>query len=126
MSAIAGLLALALTVAAPGPPQTEAGHHCPCLSAAQVRDLAGGWPDWDKDALVWLAGAEASLSAPSGKIYYFGAVNVNEGGSVDRCGWQVNSIHGFDAERLLTDPFYCAWAAHDVWERQGYQAWSTW
>lgn len=41
-------------------------------------------------------------------------------------GWpQINSIHGFDATRLLRDPAYAAACARSVYNRQGFQAWST-
>lgn len=40
-------------------------------------------------------------------------------------GWpQINSVHGFDAERLRTDPAYAAAAGRAVFNRQGFQAWS--
>jgi len=105
---------------------TEPGHHCPCLTESQVRALLSVYPDWDVGSMLYLARAEASLSIGSRRLYYFGALNVNDNGSTDRCGFQINSIHGFDGDLLLTSPSACVAAAYDVWSRQGYGAWSTW
>lgn len=49
----------------------------------------------------------------------------NSNGTVDR-GWlQINAVHGFDADRLLTDPLYTAECAYDIYARQGVKAWSA-
>ncbi|MSQ29145.1 MAG: hypothetical protein EXR68_01470 [Dehalococcoidia bacterium] len=38
---------------------------------------------------------------------------------------QINSIHGFEAQRLLDDADYNLAAARRVYDRQGLRAWST-
>lgn len=43
----------------------------------------------------------------------------------DRGLAQINSVHGFDPELLLNDPYYNLAAARSVWNRQGWPAWST-
>lgn len=39
--------------------------------------------------------------------------------------FQINSVHGFNRERLLGDAGYNAWCARAIWDRQGFPAWST-
>lgn len=39
--------------------------------------------------------------------------------------WQINSSHGFDPHRLVTDPLYNAQAALQVLRSQGFGAWAT-
>lgn len=39
--------------------------------------------------------------------------------------WQVNSVHGFSSYYLVRYPEYNAACAKDVWDRQGWRAWST-
>lgn len=39
--------------------------------------------------------------------------------------FQINSQHGYDADRLVSDPAYNAAAAREIFDRQGAQAWST-
>lgn len=127
MTGLLAFVALVTSLLSGGEPAPEApGHYCPCLREPQVRALVSLYADWDDDAMLRLARAEASLGRGSERIYYFGAVNVNAGGSVDRCGFQINSVHGFDGEALLASPIACVAAAHDVWRRQGYEAWATW
>jgi hypothetical protein len=53
------------------------------------------------------------------------ATNTNTDGSTDDGPWQVNSVHGFDRNRLRSDPAYTVDAAHKVWQQQGWRAWVT-
>lgn len=39
--------------------------------------------------------------------------------------WQVNSQHGYDRDRLLSDPDYSAQAAYEIQQAQGWTAWAT-
>lgn len=50
------------------------------------------------------------------------AVNRNTNGSVDRGLWQINSVHGYPADKLF-DPAFNARAAREVFEKQGWDAW---
>lgn len=38
---------------------------------------------------------------------------------------QINSVHGFDRQRLVEDPLYNTACGRAVWNRQGWPAWST-
>jgi hypothetical protein len=49
----------------------------------------------------------------------------NSDGSTDYGPWQVNSVHGFDPARLTSDPAYTVDAAHQVWSKQGWKAWTA-
>jgi murein DD-endopeptidase MepM/ murein hydrolase activator NlpD len=53
------------------------------------------------------------------------ASHRNSNGSVDSGLWQINSIHGYDQNRLKTDPMYNAKAAADILRKQGLKAWSV-
>lgn len=39
--------------------------------------------------------------------------------------FQINSQHGYDPDRLLSDPAYNTGAAAEILERQGFKAWAT-
>lgn len=49
---------------------------------------------------------------------------INADGSQDRGLLQINSVHGYDPDRLL-EPAYNMAAAREVWERQGWGAWTA-
>lgn len=51
---------------------------------------------------------------PAGSQYQF-----------DRGLAQINSVHGFDPVRLLSDPAYNCQCARQIYNLQGFQAWST-
>lgn len=38
---------------------------------------------------------------------------------------QVNSVHGYDADRLISDGDYNFWCARQIWNLQGWNAWTT-
>lgn len=38
---------------------------------------------------------------------------------------QINSVHGYDKDRLLKEPFYNLTAAREIFSRQGWNAWTT-
>lgn len=53
------------------------------------------------------------------------ATNTNSDGSTDDGPWQVNSVHGYDRDRLRSDPGYTVNAAYEVYEKQGWRAWTV-
>jgi hypothetical protein len=91
------------------------------LTDAQVADIAvfGGWtansPDLTTSVAVSLA--ENQDSDPT-------ATHKNTDGSTDYGLWQVNSIHGYPVDQLLTSTGN-ARAAFEVWKSSGWEAWST-
>jgi hypothetical protein len=78
---------------------------------------AGGWRGRNAQIAAAVAYAESRGNQH--------ARHVNSDGSIDLGPWQVNSVHGFDSGRLVNDAVYSAKAAHDVWEHQGWGAWTT-
>lgn len=77
-----------------------------------------GWPTALIPTMVAIGGAESSW-----KVNAVSPTNTD--GSVDR-GWlQINSIHGYDASKLTTDPVYTAQAALAIYKSQGLSAWTT-
>lgn len=73
-------------------------------------------PEGDKRKLVATAFGESGA-----RVDAFNGANSN--GSWDAGLWQINSIHGYDKNRLLSDPAYNAAAAVDVYAGQGLDAW---
>jgi hypothetical protein len=53
------------------------------------------------------------------------AVDHDSDGSTDYGLWQINSVHGYDSARLLSDPDYNAKAAVSVYSGSGWGAWTT-
>lgn len=49
----------------------------------------------------------------------------NTNGTEDYGLWQVNSVHGYDKNRLLNDGEYNAAAAYAIYKKQGWAAWSV-
>lgn len=86
----------------------------------QLADLAAGagFPQRHQDDMVAIAMAESS-----GDLGAVGGPNDN--GTYDYCYWQINSVHGYDADQLTSDATYCATAAKDVYDRQGLGAWTV-
>lgn len=78
---------------------------------------AGGWPSNLIPVMVAIGGAESHWN--------IGATHTNDDGSEDD-GWlQINSVHGYDRQKLLTDPVYTSRAGYAVYKKQGLAAWST-
>lgn len=85
---------------------------------------------WDNDELATLAHivgmpnpglmARQAQGESSGNQR---AINHNADGSTDYGLWQINSVHGYDSERLLSDPIYNAKAAKEILESSGMGAW---
>lgn len=91
---------------------------CPCITEQRLRFLLSRY-DWDVDTMLYIAKREGGYN-PSTGLYYFGSQGpVNFNGTVDRCGFQVNSIHGFNIHKLLNYPRYCVGAAYEVWRGSG-------
>lgn len=88
----------------------------------QLADLAGGaFPRSERATAVAVAMAESS-----GRLDVISDPNGN--GTRDHCAWQINDgAWGdvFDIDRLTSDPAYCADAANEVRERQGWGAWTV-
>lgn len=53
------------------------------------------------------------------------ATHRNSNGSTDYGLMQINSIHGYDAKRLTSDPLYNADAAHRIYQDAG-NTWGPW
>lgn len=100
------------------------------LTRTEIADIA--WRHWGDTGNENVAIAIAVCFAESGgKV---DAVNDNfprwqpDPNSIYRYDyglWQVNSVHGYNAEFLLSHPDYNAACARAVWDAQGWGAWST-
>lgn len=90
------------------------------LSIAEAASAlhSAGWPAAMVPQMIAIGMAESGLRVD--------AINTsNRNGSVDR-GWlQINSIHNYDASRLLSDPVYTANAGLNIWKGQGLRAWAV-
>lgn len=90
-------------VVAGGPLCDTTARAVPIAQLAAQQGLAG-------DQLV--TAVAVALAESSGRN---DATNNNTDGSVDRCLWQINSIHAtYDGAHLLADPAYCAQAMADI------------
>lgn len=90
------------------------------LTAAQVAALVkqAGFPQSDHVIMVAIARAESGFRTD--------AVNTaNSNGSVDRGLFQINSIHRYDANRLVSDATYNTECAKRIYDGSGIRAWST-
>lgn len=63
-----------------------------------------------------------ALAESRGKL---DATHHNSNGTDDDGPWQVNSIHGYDRNKLRSDPNYTVNAAYEVWKSSGWGAWVT-
>lgn len=88
------------------------------LTDQQILNIAitVGWKGDDQRIAVAVALAESGGNSL--------AVHRNANGSTDYGLWQVNSVHGFDTDQLL-EAVGNGFAAHHVWEAQGWNAWTT-
>ena len=88
----------------------------PTSTLAHLWIQAGGSPK--------LANTMAAIAlAESGGIE--NATNQDSNGTTDYGLWQINSSHGYNSAKLLTDPMYNAQAAVAIEKSQGLTAWST-
>lgn len=85
----------------------------------KLSELAASRWQTKKDQRIAVA---VALAESRGKM---DAENHNKDGSVDCGPWQVNSVHGYDCERLKSDPNYSADAAYAVWQSGGWHQWVT-
>ena len=77
-----------------------------------------GWPSNLIPIMVAIGGAESGW-----KVDATSPQNTN--GTVDY-GWlQINSVHGYDVNKLTSDPVYNARAGYQIYKSQGLGAWST-
>lgn len=51
--------------------------------------------------------------------------NPDAASRYDRGLWQINGVHGYDADRLLSDPDYNSAAARAIFDLQGWGAWTS-
>jgi cell wall-associated NlpC family hydrolase len=89
------------------------------LSAAQVAGLVkqAGFPSSDQVIMVAIAKGESGFNTA--------ATHTNSNGSVDRGLFQINSIHGFDPNKLLSDPTFNTQCAKKIYDGQGLRAWTV-
>lgn len=90
------------------------------ISGAQVAALvkAAGFPASVHVTMVAISRAESGWNTT--------AINTaNSNGSVDRGLFQVNSIHGFDPNRLLNDAQFNTQCAKQIYDKQGLGAWAV-
>lgn len=88
------------------------------LSYSQIRQLwlqAGGNKAWS------YVMAAVAMAESGGNPH---AYHLNQNNSVDYGLWQINSIHGYDPQKLY-DPAYNAHAAKSVFNSSGPSAWTT-
>lgn len=94
-------------------PRTTTGGNTPADWLRQ-----GGWPSNLIPTMVAIGGAESGWRVDAES-------KPNTNGTIDR-GWlQINSVHGYDPHKLVTDPVYTARAGYDIYKRQGFGAWSV-
>lgn len=63
------------------------------------------------------------MAESGGRIDAVGGPNSN--GTYDYGLWQINSSHGYNKQKLLSDPSYNAKAAVSIYHSQGLGAWTT-
>jgi len=92
----------------------------PTLSAAQVAALVkqAGFPAGDHVIMVAIARAESGFRTDA-------VSPTNTNGTVDRGLFQLNSVHGYDPSRLVSDATYNTQCAKAIYDRQGLRAWTT-
>lgn len=110
------------------------GGHDDHVHASGNRTGAGGGPDvgqtlgelWreagGRPALTNIMTAIA-LAESGGRRDAIGGPNPD--GTYDRGLWQINDVHGFNRNRLISDPLYNAQAAVRIQESQGLEAWTV-
>src|SRR4051794_38430507 len=90
------------------------------LSEQQLQRL---WTEAGGDPKVAPLMAKLAVRESGGRAHINNA-GLNKNGSVDYGLWQINSIHGYNPQKLY-DPLYNAKAAVAVYKSQGPKAWST-
>lgn len=80
---------------------------------------AAGFPDKELVTAVAVAIAESSLNET--------ATHRNANGSIDYGLWQINSVHGYPelSNGQWKNPTVNAQLAHQVWLKQGWNAWAV-
>lgn len=76
--------------------------------------------DWDPELMIAICKAEVGFSYQGWKEDAQYTANTN--GSTDTGICMINSVHGYDTEKLKTAEYNVA-KAYEVWKRQGYNAW---
>lgn len=83
-------------------------------------------------AALWIRNggppAQAATAAAVAMAESGGRMNATDhdsNGSTDYGLWQINSVHGYNSQRLLSDADYNAQAAVAVWKSSGWGAWTT-
>ncbi len=116
MFGIEFLIAFVAFVLGLSEPEPPPGWYCPCFTESEVRSEIEKYP-WDVSIMMDIAYEESAI----GSRYYNAAISPTN----DRCVLQINNIHGYDTVRLRTDLRYCVRAGYEVWQQQGYRAWTT-
>lgn len=91
--------------------------------AYSENDLARLWVDAGGPPKVASLMAKIAKRESGGKAHINNA-GLNKNGSVDYGLWQINSVHGYDPQKLY-DPRFNAKAAVSIYKSQGLKAWST-
>lgn len=98
---------------------------CQQLTHAQVAQVAfSGGSDWAGFRGGSLVNAVAIAEAES--THFLNAIHYGSNGTIDRGLWQINSIHGYDANRLLSDASYNARAAYRIADAANDVDWTPW
>lgn len=84
--------------------------------AALVKQV--GFPAGDHVIMVAIARAESGFRTDA-------VSPPNTNGTVDRDLWQINSVHKYDANKLVSDATYNAQCAKRIYDSQGLRAWTT-
>lgn len=92
----------------------------PTLTAAQVAALVkqAGFPQSDQIIMVAIARAESGFRSDA-------VSPPNSNGTIDRGLFQINSVHQYDANKLISDATYNTQCAKKIYDSQGLRAWST-
>jgi hypothetical protein len=120
-------VALSLACALTATAQPAHAHPTNGTAMAQVLDdgqvataaAFGGWAPGSQDLIIAVAVSLAENRDSDPK-----ATHKNLDGSTDYGLWQVNSVHGYPVDQLLTTTGN-ARAAFEVWQKQGWNAWTT-
>lgn len=91
-------------------------------NAGQSSTLAQLWVQAGGSPKLANLMAAIALAESSGQT---NATTQDANGTTDYGLWQINSSHGYDAARLVSDPLYNAQAAVAIEKSQGLGAWTT-
>lgn len=92
----------------------------PTITAAQCAALVkqAGFPAGDQVIMVAIARAESGFRTDA-------VSPPNTNGTVDRGLFQINSVHKYDPNKLVSDATYNTQCAKRIYDSQGLRAWTT-